>query len=208
MCPKGSGYYDNDGNWIKQNKPVDDTSGRFGIGTSFVQQNTNKAPTPELEKPGDIALSSTNMTPVSNNSAVKTAPGTGDPNRYCAICKISVTATAQMVTHLAGAKHKKNEAKLRSGQSSPPTTPVLQEPSSSPPSSFSQPKSYQPQSRKKKETISDCYNEPSRRKDFSIYRTPSGQYYCQHCNITSPNESQFATHITSKAHNKALKSKK
>nr|CAD7573084.1 unnamed protein product [Timema californicum] len=36
--------------------------------------------------------------------------------------------------------------------------------------------------------------------DFSCYRTPSGYYYCQMCNLTLNSESQFAQHGQSKKH--------
>lgn len=222
MCPKGSGYYDRDGNWVKQNKPTDDSSGRFGIGTSFIQNNNgNRASTPEPdctddgrnfgETAPDFDIPIITSEKIKAMNKVK-IPDTCDPNfLYCSICKISVTSQLNMTTHLIGAKHKKNAAKM--GVSQLPT-PALQPPPP-PPTSLLQQKQYQPQSnsyqaqsRKKTETISDCYNEPSRRKDYSIYRTPSGQYYCQHCNITAPNEGQFAAHIGSKIHSRNIKIKK
>lgn len=35
---------------------------------------------------------------------------------------------------------------------------------------------------------------------FSVYRTPSGKYYCQICNLTLNSEAQFKTHLGSKNH--------
>ncbi|KAI0224902.1 hypothetical protein LSAT2_024117 [Lamellibrachia satsuma] len=36
--------------------------------------------------------------------------------------------------------------------------------------------------------------------DFSMYRTPSGKYYCSACNMTLNSDLQFAQHIESKKH--------
>ncbi|XP_014214532.1 zinc finger protein 346-like [Copidosoma floridanum] len=36
--------------------------------------------------------------------------------------------------------------------------------------------------------------------DYSIYRTPSGQYYCAPCNLSLNSESSFAQHVDSKKH--------
>ncbi|XP_015430222.1 PREDICTED: zinc finger protein 346-like isoform X2 [Dufourea novaeangliae] len=36
--------------------------------------------------------------------------------------------------------------------------------------------------------------------DYSIYRTPSGQYYCAPCNLSLNSESMFAQHVDSKKH--------
>ncbi|XP_076649832.1 zinc finger protein 346 isoform X2 [Halictus rubicundus] len=36
--------------------------------------------------------------------------------------------------------------------------------------------------------------------DYSIYRTPSGQYYCAPCNLSLNSESMFAQHVESKKH--------
>uniref|UniRef100_T1IPM5 C2H2-type domain-containing protein n=1 Tax=Strigamia maritima TaxID=126957 RepID=T1IPM5_STRMM len=41
-------------------------------------------------------------------------------------------------------------------------------------------------------------NNPAR--DFSMFRTPSGKYYCSTCNITLNSESQFSQHFDSKKH--------
>lgn len=41
-------------------------------------------------------------------------------------------------------------------------------------------------------------------KDLSIYRTPSGQYYCSACNLSLNSESQFTQHCDSKKHKRTL----
>lgn len=36
--------------------------------------------------------------------------------------------------------------------------------------------------------------------DLSIYRTPSGKYYCQPCDVTVNSQAQFLQHSESKKH--------
>ncbi|XP_046748228.1 zinc finger protein 346-like [Diprion similis] len=43
--------------------------------------------------------------------------------------------------------------------------------------------------------------------DYSIYRTPSGQYYCAPCNVSLNSESSFAQHVESKKHKNQLNPK-
>lgn len=44
------------------------------------------------------------------------------------------------------------------------------------------------------------------RLDFSMYRTPSGKYYCSACNMTLNSDVQFAQHVESKKHKSGGKS--
>lgn len=41
--------------------------------------------------------------------------------------------------------------------------------------------------------------------DYSIYRTPTGSYYCKTCNITLSTELMFVQHLGSKKHSKNVK---
>lgn len=202
ICPKGSGYYDKEGNWVKTKRADDDPTSRFGIGTSFLQtpvepvsSNTSKTLT---ESSTDVIGPGLVPTQIQEKPVTPKNVNTSDPNRYCSLCNISVTSDLQMQTHLNGAKHRKNSAKSGIIRNSPPPTPVN--------NSWPSP----PHGKNKVETIADCYNEDpkTRRNEFSIFRTPSGQYYCHHCNVTSPNEPQFALHVQSKAHAKSIKVKK
>lgn len=43
----------------------------------------------------------------------------------------------------------------------------------------------------------------SKKRDISIYRTPSGFFYCKPCDVTIPNEVLFNQHLDSKKHIKA-----
>ena len=45
------------------------------------------------------------------------------------------------------------------------------------------------------------------KRDFSMYRTPSGKYYCSCCNVAVSSDMQFAQHVDSRKHkmNNAVK---
>lgn len=116
-----------------------------------------------------------------------------DPNKYCQICDISVTSEMHMRLHLAGAKHAKKLRQL--GEA-----PYTEEP----------------------HTLSQCILDEStmmRSKsiaiesgttssiDFSVFRTPSGQYYCQVCDLSVSSEITLSQHFASKRHLKTTKKK-
>lgn len=109
-----------------------------------------------------------------------------DPSKYCQICDISVTSEMHMRLHLTGAKHSKKLRQL----GEPPYTEAL-------------------------DTISQCIIEdtikPTPKKilncdngiskvDYSVFRTPSGQYYCNICNLSVTSEVMLAQHMISKKH--------
>lgn len=105
------------------------------------------------------------------------------PGRYCEICDISVTSEVHMKLHLNGAKHSKKLRQL----DAPPYAPIT-------------------------DTISQCLMVNGDGKnaqktfgnqiDYSVYRTPSGQYYCQVCNLTVTSEIMLKQHFGSKKHMK------
>ena len=43
--------------------------------------------------------------------------------------------------------------------------------------------------------------------DYSVFRTPSGQYYCQVCDLSVTSEVTLAQHFASKRHIKSVKRK-
>lgn len=57
------------------------------------------------------------------------------------------------------------------------------------------------------ETILDCVLSPQYN-DISMYRTPSGNYYCKICNINLPDVKLFQQHLDSKKHHKNIKAAK
>lgn len=112
-----------------------------------------------------------------------------DPNRYCQLCNVSVTSAPQMKHHLEGSKHAK---KLKASGGQPPNTfdvndTILQSLNAPPP----------PKLHVGKANVAAVA--PIKR-DNSIYRTPSGNFYCKPCNITLATETLFNQHFDSKKH--------
>lgn len=117
-------------------------------------------------------------------AAIKKVNAEKVPGRYCEICDISVTSEVHMKLHLNGAKHAKKLRQL----DAPPYAPIT-------------------------DTISQCLMANSDGKhssgsqiDYSVYRTPSGQYYCQVCNLTVTSEIMLKQHFGSKKHMKVAAS--
>ncbi|XP_055693910.1 zinc finger matrin-type protein 3-like [Lutzomyia longipalpis] len=101
---------------------------------------------------------------------------------FCKLCNISVTSDSQMKLHLEGAKHNKR-LKASTDATFPPTNndTVME-------SIVRQQSGYIPPKR-----------------DISIHRTPSGNYYCNVCDVTVNNDNLFNQHLDSKKHMKKLK---
>lgn len=51
-----------------------------------------------------------------------------------------------------------------------------------------------------KDNILNSIKNETSKTDYSVYRTPSGWYYCQLCNVTVNSEAQFIKHLESKKH--------
>ncbi|GAB0100390.1 uncharacterized protein DMENIID0001_164230 [Sergentomyia squamirostris] len=162
--PSGSGYYNHDGQWVRQSTKVNqqDSSGRFGIGEAF-----NHPPPPP---PVSAVSEESTSTPLITSSLL-----------FCSLCNISVTSESQMKDHMEGAKHLK---KLKTTTEAT-VPPMMGEDTIM-------------------ESVVQCGKSPPKR-DISIHRTPSGNYYCKICDITAPNELQFRQHLSSKKHLKRSK---
>ncbi|XP_071440438.1 zinc finger matrin-type protein 3-like [Hetaerina americana] len=113
-------------------------------------------------------------------------PGVKRGRFFCELCNIGATSQGQLNIHFKGGKHKKAERMLIQLNllmedddmvKAPPADSIL----ASVTTESEKPKKY---------TI----------KDFSIYRTPSGRFYCQLCNLTVQSELQFIQHLDSKKH--------
>lgn len=196
-----------------------DPTNRFGIGESFLaagnESNSSAAEksstaveqetTPTHDEVDEVSdglslLTSSSPAPPIPPQAASDAQATPEEiaklkvlqlatkelGKYCDICEISVNSESHMRVHLAGAKHAKQLRKL----GAPPYQDI---------------------------TIAHSLNEPLHTKaalnqpgtfDYSVFRTPSGQYYCNVCNLTVSSESMLAQHMTSKKHAKTAKLKK
>lgn len=136
-----------------------------------------------------------------------------DPAKYCKLCDISVTSEMHMRLHLAGAKHAK---KLR--QLGEP--PYSEEPHTI--SQCIQEESIPIRPKMKVQVnlnanthvnasangnATDCASTTTPIIDYSVFRTPSGQYYCQVCDLSVTSEVTLSQHFASKRHLKTTKRK-
>lgn len=113
-------------------------------------------------------------------------------SKYCEICGVSVTSEITQKKHLSGAKHAK---KLRQ---------LGEPPYSEAPHSLSQCVSDEkPIAHPKSNAIESSTSSI----DFSVFRTPSGQYYCQVCDLSVTSEVTLSQHFASKRHVKTAKKK-
>lgn len=113
--------------------------------------------------------------------------------KYCQICDISVTSEMHMRLHLAGAKHAKKLRQL----GEPPYT------SDQATATLSQCILDEVTMKRPKNTNSS----DSGQTDYSVFRTPSGQYYCQVCDLSVTSEVTLSQHFASKRHIKTIKKK-
>lgn len=124
---------------------------------------------------------------------IQTVKVPADLTKYCEICDISVTSEMHMRLHLSGAKHAKKLRQL----GEPPYTEA-------PHSLMSQCISEEaPAPRPKPNAIEGIASGI----DFSVFRTPSGHYYCQVCDLSVTSETTLSQHFASKRHLKTAKKK-
>ncbi|XP_069939788.1 zinc finger matrin-type protein 3 isoform X2 [Cherax quadricarinatus] len=98
---------------------------------------------------------------------------------FCEMCNVSATSQDQLDGHMTGQRHLKAlrlSAKKAIVPSSGPADSILAS------------------------VIKADEVKKPKSKDLSIYRTPSGKYYCSPCDLTLNSESQFAQHVESKKH--------
>lgn len=120
-------------------------------------------------------------------SSIPTNP---DPNAnkfFCELCKVGAPSQAQLDMHLNGKNHKAKMKRSMGGVANDDMETI----------------------RKRielKDNILSAANNSIgggsgfKKRDYSIYRTPSGQYYCGPCNVALNSESQFGQHQDSKKH--------
>lgn len=97
---------------------------------------------------------------------------------FCLVCQIGVTSKTVMETHLKGIKHLR---KLKtSGRMAPPSDSGT-------------------------ESILETLHKPPQQNDWSLYRMPSGKYYCKSCNSILADEKLFSQHWYGKKHKLKVK---
>jgi len=106
----------------------------------------------------------------SDNTSPTKPPVTDGP-LSCSLCSINVNHPAQLDIHLDGKAHKRKLKQAEEGV--PPSVPSK---------------------KAKKSSSAECDPE------LSIYRTPSGDFYCSPCNLSVNSENQFKQHVNSKKH--------
>ncbi|XP_067636721.1 zinc finger protein 346-like [Eurosta solidaginis] len=98
---------------------------------------------------------------------------------YCEACNVSVTSQAQMTMHLNGTKHKKKLKALFLEAALPLPTAAADNTNN-------------------EDSISESLQQSD--SDLSMYRTPSGSYYCQPCNINMCHVPALQQHLIGKKH--------
>lgn len=109
---------------------------------------------------------------------------------YCDICKVGAPSQEQLDMHLNGKNHKKKMGKSMGGVDNNDLETIQKR------MQFKESVMQKLQKKPRNEIFAKRIARP----DYSIYRTPSGCYYCTHCNITVNNEAQFEQHNLSKKH--------
>lgn len=111
----------------------------------------------------------------------------------CSLCNITASSEAHLKSHLEGSKHAK---KLKAANEPPSYVPVNDSILATVISSA-----------KKEDIVVEKFPSPPKF-DLSIYRTPSGNFYCKTCDITVTNENAFSQHLFSRKHAKQLAAEK
>lgn len=204
--PSGAGYYNSEGKWVRTGTKVTPNQykdRRFGIGDPFnhcepaaASDNTSDRPTTPTPTTTSVADTTTtnefDPTPIIPDTTKPTLSTTNqdqDPSLFCTICKVSVTSAVQMTMHLSGIKHQK-KLKL-SGITT--TFPVV---------TTNEPPTVLPQTPIADNVLFSAIQEEIKPDptDLSMYRTPSGQYYCKTCNTTMSHLPGLEQHLKGKRH--------
>lgn len=184
--PSGAGYYNDEGKWVRTGTkatPTVPNDGRFGIGDDFKKISAAEDVLSAFdETTANEKTASTESSAAAAASAVSaalaiTATVSDDDALQCKLCNIKVTSAAQLTGHFQGAKHLK---KLKA--SADPDSQSGPVPAS--------------------ETVLAAVNNTVTANDYSMFRTPSGSYYCNTCNMPMNNEVALAQHLSGKKHQK------
>lgn len=158
-----------------------------------IEQNVSKMHSnavPNLAKAmaNSFDISASDLVPTIEPIPNVQGDGVADLSKYCEICDISVTSEMHMRLHLNGAKHAKKLRQL----GEPPHTDA--------PDTLSQCIMNEPTTTKTKRPKHMAPVENPASTDFSVFRTPSGQYYCQVCDLSVASELTLSQHFSSKRH--------
>jgi matrin type zinc finger protein 3 len=193
------------------------------LSNSFLLDGTHQKATVDISFPTATASATT----ATETLATVVTPPTGPNYLYCQICDLSFTSIIHVTQHYEGKNHAKKLRKNPPLQPVPaPSSASASDPASvSASTSGSSPffcdiccvnATSQPQldthlqgkvhrskvERSKTFPASKQIEKESfvKKDNFSIYRTPSGQFYCSTCNVCVNTESQFGQHLESRKH--------
>ena len=196
--PLKSGYFNRKtGKW-QRHPPEED---EFRAASNFVP----------LAGDGNPVIASNSTVVVENCGNIG---GLGSKKVFCDICKVGATSEAQLEMHLNGKAHKARAAAMAGKGSSfasspPPPLPMYHEglpstaqPPPAPPLPPGPPPPPPPPPSETEASNAPIGPAPPPPQDLSVFRTPSGQYYCSVCNTSLNSESQFVQHSESKKHKK------
>ena len=123
------------------------------------------------------------------------------PSLFCEVCSLTLTSETHAKEHYNGKRHKKNSKKR--GSQCPDSSKhfCCNLCGVSTTSQDQLDRHLNGKIHKAKESkLATCDSDKIYNKDFNIYRTPSGQYYCSTCNVSVNSENQFVQHRQSKKH--------
>lgn len=125
--------------------------------------------------------------------------------RECEVCKVKLNSLNDFTIHCSGRKHKRQVAGVRAMYPDyrdpadlfgPQQSTALNSISKRPLEEMQASLEMEQQAKKSKTDMDS---------KISIYRTPSGSFYCKNCNITISDRNHFEGHLKSKRHLAALK---
>ncbi|XP_022195308.2 zinc finger matrin-type protein 3 isoform X2 [Nilaparvata lugens] len=157
---------------------VEVNDGRFGIGKAFLPnvatESVHQLPSDDISIESPIKH---RMQPVESKSSRLA----NDIKKKlfswsCDLCGVIAHSEDQLNMHLKGAKHLKA---IKRSQT-PSIIPAPANPSES--------------------ILASVIHPEKNVTDYSMFRTPSGQYYCQPCNVSVNSPEQMSQHVESKKH--------
>jgi len=155
-------------------------AGLQGLKSGYFNQETRKWQRHPVEAPEET-----------HQSLAFVPPAPLDPNTnkfFCDLCKVGAPSQSQIDMHLNGKNHKSKMKRSMGGVQNSDLETIQKR---------VQLKDSILSAVSKSKSVSSI---SKRTPDYSVHRTPSGQYYCAACNISLNSESQFSQHQVSKKH--------
>ncbi|XP_064536896.1 zinc finger matrin-type protein 1 [Drosophila montana] len=173
--PSGAGFYNEEGKWVRTGTKAEFVTDDCRFGIG--ELFIKAAASAELQE-----VLATNGEQQQQQQLEVKMPVV-DESLTCKVCKISVTSASQIKMHLDGAKHQKNLRKQ-----------LLEEEATTLDASGGQ------QQHSLAAAVASDING-----DLSMYRTPSGSYYCKLCNKAMNHISILQQHLQGKKHLKTVR---